>query len=150
VVGENFGVFINAAAAEALTGAELVPVVASSVTKQATTQQIANLASNPRVTSIASSSTPTPNCGTTDIYTITNLAVGATFGAPTGLPADGQILIFRILDDGTAQALAWNVAYVAGSSVPLPTTTVISKWLYVGFRYNSAASAWHLLAVNQF
>ncbi len=45
------------------------------------------------VTTIASSSTPTPNCNNTDIFIITALAEAATFGAPTGTPLNGQKLI---------------------------------------------------------
>ena len=145
--GENFGAFVNAAAAEALTGAELVPVVASSVTKQATAQQIAALASNPRVNSITSSSTPTPNCGTTDQYQVTALAVSATFGAPTGTPADGQHLTILIVDDGTSQLLFWNSAYHQGSLLSLPTFTVPTKLMYLGFIYSSINSLWNFVAI---
>ncbi len=102
----------------------------------------------PRTTSTASSTTPTPNADTTDVYILTALAAGATFGAPTGTPVEAQNLLIRILDNGTARALAWNAAYRA-VGVTLPTTTVISKVLYVGCRWNSTASKWDVLAVAQ-
>jgi hypothetical protein len=44
--------------------------------------------------------------------------------------------------------LAWNAIYRAGSDVALPTTTTISKTMYVGFFYNSADTKWDLLSVT--
>jgi len=120
--------------------------VSGSVVGTSDTQTLTNKRVNPRVTTIASSATPTPNANTDDYYIITALAVAATFGAPTGTPVQGQKLIIRILDNGTARALSWNAIYKAGTDVALPTTTVISKVLYCGFMYNSASSKWDLLA----
>lgn len=101
-----------------------------------------------RVGTVASGATPTPAGDDVDIFTVTALAEAATFGAPTGTPTNGQKLIIRILDNGTARALAWNAIYRAGTDVALPTTTVLSKTLYCGFFYNSAASKWDLVAVT--
>jgi len=98
-----------------------------------------------RETTITSSATPTPNSDTTDIYTITALAENATFGAPSGTPTQGQSLIIRIKDNGTARTLAWNAIYRAGD-ISLPTTTIISKTMYLGFIYNSTDSKWDFVA----
>lgn len=101
-----------------------------------------------RVTSTTSSATPTPNVDTTDQYILTAQAVAAAFAAPTGTPVDGQPLIIRIKDNATAQTLSWNAIYrIIGTT--LPTTTVISKTLYLGFKYNSADTKWDCLAVGQ-
>jgi hypothetical protein len=100
-----------------------------------------------RATSIVSSATPTPDPSTTDLYVITALAAAAVIGAPTPsgtAPADGARLLFRIKDNATARALSWNTAYRAGSDVILPTTTVASKTMYVGFIYNAADAKWDL------
>jgi Collagen triple helix repeat (20 copies) len=102
----------------------------------------------PAETTVTSSSTPTPNSNITDIYTVTALAVGATFGAPTGSPTDGQNMLIRIKDSGSPQSLAWNAVYVP-IGVVLPTTTVSGKYLYVGIVYNSQASTWDVLATGQ-
>ncbi len=99
-----------------------------------------------RVFSEASNATPTPNVDTTDVHIVTALAVGATFGAPTGTPTHGQKLIIRIKDNATARSLAWNGAYRASSDLALPTTTVLSKTIYLGFMYNSTDAKWDLLA----
>lgn len=101
------------------------------------------------VTSVASSGTPTPiGSGERNQYNITALAAAATFGVPSGSPADGNTLIIRIKDNGTARALTWNAIYRA-VGVVLPTTTVISKTMYVGCRYNAADSKWDVIAVTK-
>lgn len=100
---------------------------------------------DPRNAEIASSATPTPNADTTDEYIITALAEAATFGAPTGTPIQGQKLIIRVKDNGTARALAWNAIYRA-TNIPLPTTTTISTLLFCGFVYNSTDTKWDLIA----
>lgn len=102
----------------------------------------------PRVVSTTSSGTPTPNAGTTDVYILTAQAATAAFAAPTGSPSQGQTLIVRIKDDGTARTISWNAIYRA-IGVTLPLTTVISKTLYVGFVYNITDTKWDALAVSQ-
>ncbi len=99
----------------------------------------------PRVGTTASSSTPTPTGDDSDLYTITALAANATFAAPSGTPVNGQKLTIRIKDNGTARTLAWNSIYRAGD-VALPTTTVVSKTMYLGFIYNGADSNWDFVA----
>lgn len=111
-------------------------------------QTMTNKRITKRVTTTASTTTPTPNADTTDQYQITALAGDATFGAPTGTPTNGQGLIIRIKDNGTARALAWNSAYRA-IGILLPSTTVLGKTLYLGFVYNSADSKWDCVAVQQ-
>lgn len=101
-----------------------------------------------RIGAITSSSTPTPDADSQDMYTVTALAADATFGVPTGTPVNGQSLLIRILDNGTARALSWNAIYRA-VGITLPTTTVISKTLYLGMIYNSPAGKWDVLAVGQ-
>lgn len=106
---------------------------------------------NPRVTNITSSSTITPPSDTADQYSVTALAVPATIAIPSGTPVAGQKLTIRLKDDGTARALTWTTSAggyrVIGST--LPTTTVISKTVYVGCIYNSAESFWDVVAVAQ-
>jgi hypothetical protein len=112
------------------------------------TQTLTNKRVTARVDSSASSATPTPNADSDDVFELTALAAAAAFAAPSGTPTDGQPLLIRIKDDGTARGLTWNAIYrVIG--VTLPTTTVISKTLYVGCIYNAADSKWDVLGVNQ-
>lgn len=99
------------------------------------------------VTSVASSATPTPTGGSKENeYYLTALAAAAEFAAPSGTPANGNTLIIRIKDNATARALTYNVIYRA-VGVTLPTTTVISKTIYIGAIYNSADSKWDCVSV---
>lgn len=122
-------------------------VAAGAVTATSTTT-FTNKRVTKRIGTVADSATPTPAGDDVDMFTVTALAQAATFGAPTGTPTNGQSLVIRILDNGTARALAWNAIYVA-RGVALPTTTVLSKYLYVGFFYNSAVTKWDCVASVQ-
>lgn len=110
------------------------------------TQTITNKRITKRVSTIASSATPTPNGDTTDVFTVTALAEAAEFAAPTGTPTDEQCLVIRIKDNGTARALTWNAIYREGVDVALPDTTVESKTMKLGFMWNAADSKWDLYA----
>jgi hypothetical protein len=113
-----------------------------------TTDTLTNKRITARVGTTASSTTPTPDADAHDIYTVTALAAGATFGAPTGTPTGGQSLMIRIKDNGTARTLAFNAIYRA-IGVTLPTTTVINKTVYLGMIYNATDSKWDVLGVGQ-
>jgi len=113
----------------------------------ATAQTLTNKRVTPRVNTVVSAATVTPTADLSDLYTVTALAVPATIAAPTGTPTDGQRLLIRILDNGTARALTWNAIYrVVG--VTLPTTTTASKTAYIGCIYNVAATSWDVVAVT--
>ncbi len=112
------------------------------------TQTLTNKRINPRVTSIASSATPTPNVANEDMLIITALATNATLTNPTGTPVQGTKLMVRIKDDGTIRTLAYDTEYRA-VGVTLPTSTRVSKTLYLGFIYNSTDSKWDCVAVSQ-
>jgi len=106
----------------------------------------------PRVSSAASPTSPLiPNSSLYDIYAITGLTTALTINAPTGTPVDGNKLIFRILDNGTARALTWDATYTV-IGVTLPTTTTASKTTYVGCIYNaygaSGTGRWDVIAVG--
>lgn len=112
------------------------------------TQTLTSKRVTARIGTTASSSTPTPSADDHDQYNVTALAAAATFGSPTGTPTDGQSLTIRIKDNGTARTLAWNAIYRAVGCT-LPTTTVISKTVYIGLIYNGADSKWDAVAVSQ-
>lgn len=100
----------------------------------------------PRTTTTASTATLTVNADAFDFATVTAQAAGLSIANPTGTPVDGQNLIYRIKDNGTARALSFGTAFRASTDNTLPTTTVISKTIYLGFKYNAADSKWDLLA----
>jgi hypothetical protein len=120
----------------------------SDASKNSATATLTNKRITKRIGTTASSATPTADADNHDQYNVTALAANATFGAPTGTPQDGQTLLYRIKDNGTARSLAWNAVFrVVG--VTLPTTTVISKTLYVGTVWSALDGTWDAIAVGQ-
>ena len=124
------------------------PGTSDTVVTLTATQTQTNKRITPRIGTVTSSSTPTPAGDSNDQFNVTALAVGATFAAPTGTPTDAQKLMVRIKDNGSAQTLAWNAIYRALGTT-LPTTTVATKTLYLGFIYNAADTTWDCVASAQ-
>lgn len=115
------------------------------------TQTFTNKRTNPRIISAASYTTDTGtslDVSTADQFVITAQTGALLFNAPGGTPVEGQKLIIRIKDNGTARALTYNAIFRA-MGVALPTTTVLSKTLYMGFIYNITDTKWDLVAVAQ-
>ncbi len=145
--GATSGTTTVQATAVAGTTTLTLPAATDTVAAIAATQTLTNKRITCRVSTITSSASPTPNADTDDMYTVTALATAPTFGAPTGTPTEGQTLVIRIKDNGTARVLAWNAIYRASTDQGLPTTTVLSKTMYLGFRYNNTDSKWDIVAV---
>jgi hypothetical protein len=80
-----------------------------------------------------------------DLVKITAQAAALTLANPTGTFAEGQALIFRIKDNGTARAITFGANFRA-VGVTLPTTTTISKTTYVGCIYNSTDDKFDVIA----
>jgi len=129
------------------TGTITLPTSTDTLVGKATTDTLTNKRITKRVGTTTSSATPTPDADANDVYTVTALAEGATFAAPSGTPTSGQPLIIRIKDNGTARSLAFNAIYRFSTDLPAPTTTVLSKTMYLGFIYNSADSKWDCVAL---
>jgi len=123
----------------------------ASIATYAGIETLTNKRIDPRVTSAASASTLTPSIATADVYAYTALAANLAINAPTGTPVDGDKLIFRILDNGTARNLTWDATYTV-IGVTLPTTTTANKTTYVGCIYNaygaSGTGRWDVIAVT--
>jgi hypothetical protein len=98
-------------------------------------------------TADASSITPTGNAYENEIY-VTALAQALTINAPSGTASNGNTLLIRIKDNATARALTWNAIYTFIGTTK-PTTTVAGKILYVGAIYNSTATKWEVISINQ-
>lgn len=117
------------------------------------TETLTNKRITARVSSTASITSPLAwNSDSFDQYAATAQAGALTINADAGTPTDGQKIVFRFKDNGTARALTWT----SGTSnsfrqvgVTLPTTTVINKTVYVGCIYNAADSRWDAVAVAQ-
>jgi hypothetical protein len=113
------------------------------------TQTLTDKRINPRaVVASGTSGTLTPNGDTTDLYEAEGLTGAITLAQPSGTPVDGQRLMIRLKDDGTARGITWTTSAGAFRAVgiTLPTTTVISKVTYVGCVYNSTDSFWDAVA----
>jgi len=121
----------------------------SNATERAATRTLTNARVTKRIGTTASSSTPTASADSHDQYNVTAAAANMVMGAPTGTPTEGQMLLYRFKDNGTARTINWTTAAVFRAiGVTLPTTTVISKTLYVGTIWNGADSKWDALAVG--
>lgn len=139
-------------------------MVSDSATKLATQQSIkayvdaqaaasltlTNKRINPRIVTAASYTTDTGTAldvSTCDEFDVTAQAGALKFNNPGGTPVNGQKLIIRVKDNGTARALTYDTQFRASSDLALPTTTVLGKVLYMGFIYNATDTKWDLLAV---
>ena len=141
---------LSTAAATVVTASHTVLEAIGFLQKQITdlpsaTQTLTNKRVTPRVGSTTSSATPTINTDNVDIYKLTAQTVDITSFTTnlTGTPTDGQVLIIEIT--GTAaRAITWGSSFEA-STVALPTTTVTTNMLAVGFIYNSVTSKWRCM-----
>jgi len=111
------------------------------------TQTLTNKRITSRTSTTTSSATPTINTDTTDQFGLTAQAVDITSFTTnlSGTPTDGQKLWIYIV--GTAaRAITWGASFEA-STVSLPTTTVSTNRLDVGFVWNTTTSKWRCVAV---
>lgn len=103
---------------------------------------VASLNNVPRIGTVASSATPSINTDVVDMFIITALAANITSMTTnlTGTPKNGQKLWISIT--GTAaRTITWGASFEA-STVALPTTTVSTSRLDVGFIWNAVTSKW--------
>jgi hypothetical protein len=103
--------------------------------------------SPPNVQAVASASTVTPTFSN-DLVEITAQAAALTLANPTGTAADGWGIAIRIKDNGTARGITYGSQYRA-LGVTLPSTTVISKTLYLGMIFNNTDTKWDVVSVAQ-
>ena len=117
------------------------------------TQTLTNKRITPRVNSTTTDTTPLAwNSDSYDVYALTAQAEALTISADAGTPTDGQKMMFRFKDNGTARALTWTTGSAGAFraiGITLPTTTVLSKIVYVGCIYNAADSRWDAIATAQ-
>lgn len=102
----------------------------------------------PRVQSVTSAATVTPNANSDDLVDITAQAVALTLAAPSGTPVNGQVIEIRIKDNGVVRAITWNAIYRA-FGLALPTSTTAGKTMYVSCVYNSGATKWDVFITKE-
>jgi hypothetical protein len=103
------------------------------------TETLTNKRITKRSQTITSTATLTPSWDTDDNIFITAQAAAITIANPTGTPTQGQTIMIRLKDNATARAITFGTAYRAFGSA-LPTTTVISKTMYIGLIANTTDS----------
>jgi len=138
---------LSATLAIASGGTGATTLAGASIPTYTSTITFTNKRITQRVTTEASSATPTINTDNSDAHSITALATAITSMTTnlSGTPTSGQKLIVQIT--GTAaRAIAWGTSFEA-STVDLPTTTVTTAMLSVGFIWNAATSKWSCVAV---
>ena len=111
------------------------------------TQTLTNKWIQPRVlASTANSATPTLNTDNYDMMVITGQSVAITSFSTnlTGTPVNGQKLWISVTGTG-AIAITWGASFES-STITLPTTTVTTNRLDVGFVWNVATSKWRCVA----
>ena len=102
---------------------------------------------NPIVSSTASTATLTVDSDVNDFVVLTAQSEALTIAAPTGTPVEGQKLIIRLKDDGSARGITFNAIFRA-IGITLPTTTVASKITYLGLVYNSTDTKLDVIATK--
>ena len=111
------------------------------------TQTLTNKWIQPRVlASTANSATPTLNTDSYDMMVITGQSVAITSFTTnlTGTPVNGQKLWISITGTG-AIAITWGASFES-STVTLPSTTVTTARLDIGFVWNVATTKWRCVA----
>jgi hypothetical protein len=112
------------------------------------TQTLTNKRVTPRVlASTANSATPTINTDLYDIVVITNQSATITNFSTnlSGTPTNGQKLWISITGTAAVGITTWGTSFES-STVTLPTTTVTTARLDVGFVWNVATSKWRCVA----
>jgi len=111
------------------------------------TQTLTNKRVTKRTGTTTSSATPTINTDNVDFYSLTAQTEAITSFTTnlSGTPTEAQVLWIAIT--GTAaRAITWGASFEA-STVALPTTTVTTARLDVGFIWNTVTSKWRCVAV---
>lgn len=146
LLGSTSGATIIQTSATA-SGTLTLPAATDTLVGKATTDTLTNKRITPRVLSAASYTTDTGtslNCDNLDQFIVTAQAGALKLNNPTGTPTDGQKLIVAIT--GTAaRALTYDTQFEA-STVALPTTTVTTARLNIGFIWRADTSKWVCIA----
>lgn len=132
-------------------GAGRVKAATVNIPSISSTDTLTNKRITKRVVSAASYTTDTGtslNCDTTDCFIVTAQAGALKLNNPSGTGTQGQPLLIRILDNGTARALTYDTQFRAMGTA-LPSTTVLSKTLYMLFIFNETDTKWDLVSAGQ-
>lgn len=132
------------------SGTITLPTTTTTLVGQNTTDTLTNKRIAKRVLSLSSgSATPSIDTDNYDIVHITNQNAGITSFSTnlTGTPVDGDTLRVSITDSGTSESISWGSKFES-SLATLPTATVVSTRLDIGFFWNTEDSTWRCMAVS--
>jgi hypothetical protein len=127
------------------TGTLTLPTSTDTLVGRATTDTLTNKRITPRVSTPTVAGTYAIDTDSFDMVVITGQNVNITDVTTTGTPTNGQKLWFSVT--GTAaRTISFNASNFEASTVALPTTTVSTNRLDVGFVWNVATSKWRCVA----
>ena len=128
------------------TGTLTLPTSTDTLVGRATTDTLTNKRVTTRVSALSSnSSTYTINTDSFDMVVITGQSTTITSITTTGTPTNGQKLWLSIT--GSAEVgFTLSSSNFESSTVTLPTTTVGTNRLDIGFVWNVATSKWRCVA----
>ena len=111
---------------------------------------VTNKRIQPRVLAITSSATPSVDTDEYDFVKITALAANITSMTTnlTGAPEEGEKIMFRIKDNGTARTISWGASFQSSGVANLLTTTAASKTHHILFVWDVTISKWVCIAVD--
>lgn len=124
-----------------------IPTGTTTLVARDSTDTLTNKRIQVRVSSTTSASSLTPDISSVDFYEYTALAAALTINNPTGTPVNGELLNFRLRDNGTARALTYGNQF-RSMTATLPTTTVANKTHRILCEWNATTSTWDCLAVS--
>ena len=120
----------------------------TAITQVATSLAGKQIRLKPRISVATSTAALVPNIDTNNIYELTTQAGGLTISNPTGTPNDGDVLLIRLKDNGTAVAITYGTAYFNVSGLGTLTTTIAGKWHYIGIQYVLSALQWQIISIT--
>lgn len=129
------------------TGTITLPTSSTTLIGRDTTDTVTNKRIQRRIVSTTSATSLTPDISAADFYEFTALAAGLTINNPTGTPVNGELLNFRLQDNGTGRSITWGAQF-RSMTATLPTTTVANKTHRILCEWNSGDSRWDCLAVS--
>ena len=102
----------------------------------------------PKVVALTDGASISVDASLGNVYDVT-LGGNRTMSAPSNA-TDGQVILFRIKQDGTgSRTITWNAIYHFTDTVPSPTlTTTAAHTDEIAFRYNGGITAWVAQGVN--
>lgn len=145
-VAGTTGVTGTIATAFTTTKTVTLPDATDTLVAKATTDTLTNKRVTIRTGTTTSHATPTINTDNVSFYSITAQTEAITSFTTnlSGTPTENQTLWIAIT--GTAaRAITWGASFEA-STVALPTTTVTTARLDVGFVWNTVTSKWRCVA----